>query len=390
MIFLKKQKIVITLFVIVGGLLFLLLYQYFNNTQYNVFSKKEDTTPVSIEALGISFDYNPDDFVVNESMVDNTVVLVMESDDLHILMKESDDLSTFFSDTPLRNDNVLDDFLSLERRDHSGFFGYKLRNIDGDLEKKQDYLIYRFYRGDKILEIVCRLKRTENPQVLEEKIDDFVTSIHFDAGSENPQVMVKQNALFSVGESQKEYLMNLGQVTESAKYSTNNVVANKTMGIEVLYDSQFVSMTNNQEVEIYGGPEIRFNGKNVSIVIREEDVNFPYFIDTENNILRMTNLMTITRFDRSGYAGQRRWSWLIQNEQKDSRIEYRIKRNDKILLVDAWIENTDPESVDFYSMQSRVDDFVRSMEFTEVNDREDLTLINELGIKVDSGVFNNN
>lgn len=390
MIFLKKQKIVITLFVIVGGLLFLLLYQYFNNTQYNVFSKKEDTTPVLIKALGISFDYNPDDFVVNESMVDNTAALVMESDDLHILMKESDDLSTFFSDTPLRNDNVLDDFLSLERRDHSGFFGYKLRNIDGDLEKNQDYLIYRFYRGDKILEIVCRLKRTENPQVLEEKIDDFVTSIRFDAGGENPQVMVKQNALFSVGESQKEYLMNLGQVTESAKYSTDKIVANKTMGIEVLYDSQFVSMTNNQEVEIYGGPEIRFNGKNVSIVIREEDVNFPYFIDTENNILRMTNLMTITRFDRSGYAGQRRWNWLIQNEQKDSRIEYRIKRNDKILLVDVWIENADPESADFHSIQSHVDAFVSGMKLGDINNQEHFTFINELGVKVDSGVFNNN
>lgn len=387
-----KNQLALVLFFIGSAAVLLLLYQYITDAKKSPSPEREDRISISVKSLGISLNYSKDDFaIIDQAEIDNeTQGLVLDSENLNVVFRQSNDLNIFYNDTPIRSDNVPQDFLSFERRDHSGFFGYKLQYINSELEKDSVKMIYRFHRGDNILEIVSTSNRIENMQILSNKMEELIANIKFDGARETQNVLTKHQALFSIGQSQREYFNSGDQRFESVEYQTDAIVTNNALAIDIPYDSHFVSVTNNYEEPIYGGPSLRFIGNNVSILVREEDPNFPYSFDKNLDVLRISNLMAITRFDHFGYVGQRRWNWFIQNEQKYSRIEYRINKNDKILVVDALIENTDPESADFIDIQSRIDALVNGMTMNNTSSQQYFMSFDELHIQIDSFSLNNN
>lgn len=167
-------------------------------------------------------------------------------------------------------------------------------------------------------------------------------------------------------------------------------VNNELLGISFKYDSEeFTSVNNDKEEGGFSIPSVNLNSQNIDIDIHQAEFPLDQFfqITYMPGDSPLANMMYISRYDHEGFAGYKRWDWLVQNQSHASMVTYRFLRGDNYLEIVGWVDEEDPNSDLFKQSAEEIEKVVSSIEFIGSEKSGTESVSQEIDIKIDQGVI---
>lgn len=276
------------------------------------------------------------------------------------------------------DEHPLQGFMLLERFDQQGLTGYKRWDMPTSREDSLRFL-YRFHRGDSLLEITATSTAIDPEsgdfETFETIADMLVRSIAFADATDVPNRVIPKTWSAEINPRSVVDTIPLSRMmyvnTDSTMRSFGFApVTNGELGVTLSYDPQTFRVTENSTDQTQGMPTIELRAKDLRVTITSTTPDQFTPLEKQIGPLPLERVMLIARNDRAGFSGYRRWDWIVQNERPSSMMTYHFHRGTDVLEIQGWIDVADPTSAEFLDAEMALDLLMQNLRFDGYNETE--------------------